>query len=159
MYTHCDGDQLILINSDIGQEQYHYADCYQWNAGGDEQLLFIFPTRVSLTAITLHYYNDSHTHLPRLRFYAVPDDFDVWETPTTTYPRVEVAIVPPGGEPVGQGAGRRNVSINVNFNTRKVLMYKFMSSFVFAISEVEFFTCTHSINNYNCLYNNYHTCR
>ena len=89
-----------------------------------------------MTTITVHYYSDNTQGLPRLRFYAVPDDFDIWGTPTITYPSVDVASVPPGGEP----AGRRNVSINVNFNTMKVLMYKYSSSFVFAVSEVEFFT-------------------
>ena len=48
---------------------------------------------------------------------------------------VQVAAVPPGGEP----AGRRNVSINFNFNTMKLLMYKIRSSFDFVVSEVEFF--------------------
>ena len=56
----------------------------------------------------------------------------------TSYPQVNVVAVPPGGEP----AGHRSVSINVNFNTMKVLMYKYSSTFQFAVSEVEFFTCT-----------------
>ena len=135
-YIHCDGTQLLLSDSNLGQEQYQINEYYQWNAGSSEQLLFIFPTRVSLTTITLHYYSDNARGLPRLRFYAVPDNINVWDTPTTTDPHVDVASIPPGGEP----AGRRNVSINVNFNTRKVWMYKYSSSFVFAISEVEFFT-------------------
>ena len=52
-------------------------------------------------------------------------------------PRVDVAAVPPDGEP----ADRRNVSINANFNTKEVLMYKYSSSFQLAVSEVEFFRC------------------
>ena len=56
----------------------------------------------------------------------------------TSYPRVHIASVPPGGGP----AGRRSISINVNFNTKKVMMYKESSSFMFAVSEVEFFTCS-----------------
>ena len=137
-YIHCDGNQLKLTDSELGQEQYQATDYYQWNAGSRGQLLFIFPTRVSLTTITLHYYSDSVQGLPRLRFYAVPDDFDIWYAPTTNYPRVDVASesVPPGGEP----AGHRNISINVNFNTRRVLMYKFSSTFAFAVSEVELFS-------------------
>ena len=88
-----------------------------------------------MTTITLHYYSDSDRSLPRLRFYAVADDFDIWDTPTTNIPRIDVASVPPDGEP----AGCRSVSINFNFNTRKVLMYKYSSNFQFAVSEVEFF--------------------
>ena len=100
-------------------------------------MLFIFPIRVSLTTITLHYYSDSDRGLPRLRFYAVPDDFGIWNVIGRSYSHVDVAAVPPGGET----AGRRNVTINVNFNNKKVLMYKYRNTFVFAISEVEFFTC------------------
>ena len=136
-YIHCDGTQLRLADSNLGQEQYSSSDYYVWSAGRDGQLLFIFPTRVSLTTITLHYYSDSVRDLPRLTFYAVPDDYDVWDAPTTSTPRVEVAAVSLGGGPTG----RRNVSINVNLNAKKVLMYKYSIMFQFALSEVEFFRC------------------
>ena len=135
-YTHCDGTQLKLTDLDLGQEQYQISDYYVWLAGSDAQLLFIFSTRVSLTTITLHYYSNSVQGLPRLIFYAVSDDFDVWDTPTTSHPHVDVASVQPGGEP----AGHRKMSIDVNFNTKRVLMHKFRSIFVFSVSEVEFFT-------------------
>ena len=48
----------------------------------------------------------------------MPDDFDVWDAPTPALRHVEVAAVSPGGEPVG----RRNVSIEFNFSTKKVLL-------------------------------------
>ena len=137
-YTHCDGSQLRLTDSDLGSEQYNSSDYYLWNAGSSgSQLLFIFPTRVNLTTITLHYYSDNTKGLPRLRFYAVPDP------PTARYSRVDIAAVPPGGEP----AGRRNVSVNVNFNTKKILMYTFSNSLFWAVSEVECFTCIDIINH------------
>ena len=139
-YIHCDGTQLKLTDSDLGQEQYQINDYYVWVAGSAAQLLFIFPTRVSLTTITLHYYSISGQlgqDLPRLRFYAVPDDFDVWYAPRTRYSHVDVASVPPGGEP----AGRKSININVNYNTKKVLMELPSSTFQFAVSEVEFFKC------------------
>ena len=136
VYIHCDGDQLKLSDSDRGlNTEYTATSYYVWSAGSADQLLFIFPTRVSLTTITLHYYSDSVRGRPRLRFYAVPDDFDVWDVLTTGTQYVGIAAIPPGGEP----AGRRNVTINVTFNTKKILMYKFSSSFLFALSEVEFF--------------------
>ena len=136
-YIYCYGTHLKLIDSDLGQEQYQSYNYYVWSAGSDRQLLFIFHTRVSLTIITLHYYSDSVRGLPRLRFYAVPDDFDVWNIPNISTPHVNVASVPPGREP----AGHRSVNINANFTTKKVLMYKFSSTFQFAVSEVEFFHC------------------
>jgi hypothetical protein len=137
-YIHCDGTQLKLADSNFGQEQYQNSDYYEWTSGNGAQLLFTFPTRVSLTTITLHYYSNSTQGLPRLRFYVVPDDSHVWDAPTTSNPHVDVASIPPDGEP----AGRRNVSISVNFNIKKVLMHKFSSNFELAVSEVEFFTCT-----------------
>ncbi|MCG8620548.1 MAG: hypothetical protein MJE68_00935 [Proteobacteria bacterium] len=125
-----------MTDSDLGQEQYQISDYYVWLAGSDAQLLFIFPTRVSLNTITLHYYSDIVRGLPRLRFFAVRGSFDIWDSPTVSIPREDVASVPPGGE----SAGRRSVSINFNFNTTKVLMFKYSSSFQFVVSEVEFFT-------------------
>ena len=136
-YTHCDGTRLKLANTNLGQEEYQATDHYLWTTGKAEQLLFIFPTRVSLTTITLHYYSDSVRGRPRLRFYAVPDDFDVWDAQTLGTPYAGIASVPPGGE----SAGRRSVSISVNFNIKKVLMLKYSSNLQLAVSEVEFFRC------------------
>jgi hypothetical protein len=143
-YIHCDGIHLKLADSNYGQEQYRDSDYYKWTTGSDGQLLFIFPTRVSLTTITLHYYSDSDRGLPRLRFYAASDDFDVWDAPTSGTPLVGIASFSPGTYP----EGRRDFSVNTNFNTMKVLMYKYSSSFQFALSEVEFFTCKHNISSY-----------
>ena len=58
-YIHCDGIQLKLADSDLGLEQHKSSKYYVWIAGSNGQLLFIFPTRVSLTTITLHHYSDS----------------------------------------------------------------------------------------------------
>ena len=80
----------------------------------------------------LHYYSDSDSvrGLPRLIFLAVPDDFDIWDAPLASFSRVDIAAVPPGGEP----AGRRKVSINFNFmSITKILMYKSGSSIAFAV--------------------------
>ena len=138
-YNHCDGTQLRLTDSDLGSEQYSSSDYYVWNAGSSaHQLLFIFPTRVNLTTITLHYYSDNTRGLPRLRFFAVPDNFDVWDAVSSSFSHVDIAAVPLSGE----SAGRRNVSVNFNFTTKNILMYKYSSSFKFAVSEVEFFTCS-----------------
>jgi hypothetical protein len=138
-YIHCDGDQLKLSDSDRGSNtgEYTATSYFVWSAGNAEQLLFVFSTRVSLTTITLHYYSDSDRGLPRLRFFAVPDNFNVWDAPTNAR-FVDIASIPPGVEPTGD----RNVTVTVknNFNTKKVLMIKFQSDLQFAASEVEFFT-------------------
>ena len=141
VYTHCDGEQLKLSDSDRGSNtEYTATSYYVWSTRSVDQMLFIFPTRVSLTTITLHYYSDSARGRPRLRFYAVPDGFDVWDALTSGNRYVGITAVLPGGEPVGH----RSVSIrNTNFNTMKILISKFGSPFMFAVSEVEFFTCKH----------------
>ena len=137
-YIHCNGAELRLSDSDFGmRDQYTITRFYRWG-NSKYSLLFIFPISVTLTTITLHYYSDSVRGLSRLRFYAVPDDFDIWDALSASYRFVEVDAVQPGGEP----AGRRSVSINVNFNTKKVLMYKLMNNFQLAVSEVEFFKCS-----------------
>ena len=138
-YIHCDGTPLKLADANLGSEQFSSSNHYQWPAGSDGQLLFTFPARVSLTTITLHYYSDRDRGLSRLRVYPVPDDFDVWGALAQGNPYAGINALPPGGEP----AGHRNIGINFNFNTKKVLMYKFSSSFQFAVSEVEFFTSKH----------------
>ena len=138
IYTNCSGEPLKLSDSDSGSNMEYRADShYVWIANKDGRLLFSFPTRVSLTIITLHYYSNSDRGLPRLRFYAVPDGFNVWNDPTTSSSTADIAAVPPGGEPVGHSC----ISINVTFSTMKVLMYKFSSSFLLAMSEVDFLTC------------------
>ena len=136
-YIHCDGTQLRLIDSDLGPEQYSSSYYYEWRADTvPRQLLFIFPTRVNLTTITLHYYSDSQRGLPRLRFYAAPDDFNVWDAPPGNSRYADIASVLPGEE----SAGRRSVSINVNFSTTKILMVKLGSTYKLAVSEVDFLT-------------------
>ena len=132
-----------MSDSDSGSNtEYTATSYYEWNARGYAQLLFIFPIRVSLTIITLHYYSDSVRGRPRLRFYAVPDDFNVWDSPVGA-PFVGIVSIPRGGEPTG---GRNvKVKVNVNFNTKKVLMSKLSSDLQFAVSEVEFFVNTSKI--------------
>ena len=147
-YIHCNGTTLTLTDSDIGLEQYTHSHYYVWLAGSrSSQLLFIFPTRVNLTTITLHYYSDSIRALPRLRFWVVPDNFNIWDAPTSSYNHVDVAAVSTGGE----SAGRKNINVHVTTITKEILLYNYRNSFPFALSEVEFFDdyCFSS-----CKYNN-----
>ena len=136
-YIHYDGTQLELADSNFEQgSQYPSTDHYIWPADSDGQLLFMFPTRVSLAAIRLHFYSDSGQGHPRLRFYAVPDDFDVWDAPNISFPHVEVTSIP-----LRAGGWNSHIIVS-NLNTKKVLMYMFSNSSVLAVSEVEFLTCT-----------------
>ena len=70
--------------------------------------------------------------------FAVPDNFYVWNNATFgNYTFVTLTAEPPADS---GSIGHRNVSVNVNFNTKKVLMVKEKSEDYFAVSEVEFFT-------------------
>ena len=146
-YIHCNGTPLRLTDSDYGLEKYNTSDYYVWTVGSVSQLLFIFPTRVNLTNITLHYYNDSSRGLPRLRFYAVPDDFDVWDAPSASNSYVEVAAVQSGAE----SARQRNISTSFCVTTKKILLIKFNSGYSFALSEIEFFSNSCSSLNISSL--------
>ena len=137
-YIHCDGTALRLTDSDLGPEQYNSSEYYVWDDSGSRssQLLFIFPTRVNLTTITLHYYSDRYRGLPRLKFNAVPDDFDIWETLSSesSYRYAEVAAISTDEEP----AGHRNISVHFRFNTMKIRLFRFRTSLKFALSELQF---------------------
>ena len=141
-YIHCNGTQLLLADSDCGSGTYNSSVHYEWHnemsRESSDQMLFRFSTRIHLTTITLHYYSDSERGLPRLRFFVVPDDFDVWDATTASHSSAEIAEVPPGEE----RAGYKTVSCSLEYNTAEVLMLKSKSSFSFAVSEVEFSTCT-----------------
>ena len=141
-YIHCNGTQLRLSDSELGlADQYASTYYYEWSAGSEiRQLLFIFPTRVNLTTITLHYYSDSQRGLPLMRFYAVPDDFDVWDSIAVSGSYVEIASVQPG-EVI---PGLRNISIDVSFNIQKIVMIMASRTYHFSVSEVQFTsTCHH----------------
>ena len=120
-YIHCDGTPLRLTDSDIGSEQFTTSNYYVWlgHETRNHQLLFICPTRVNLIIITLHYYRTSGRGLPRLRFYTVPDDFDVWDAPISFYSHIDIAAVPPSASE--WSVGRQNVSVSFNVTTRKYL--------------------------------------
>lgn len=138
-YIYCNGAQLKLTDSNLGSEQYGSSEYYVWAPGKliKRQLLFIFPTSVNLTTIILHYYSDSERGLPGLKFFATPDDFNIWDAPTVCDRYAEVAAVLPNEEP----AGNRNISVTFNVIMRKMLLVKLGSSFTFAVSEVEFLIC------------------
>ena len=138
-YCYSNGTQPRLTDSELGPEKsINYSLYYEWNRE-TTQLLFIFSTRVNLTTITLHYYSGSQNNgLPTLMLFAVPDNFYVWNNATFgNHTSVRVTAEPPADS---GSRGRRNVSVNVNFNTKKVLMVKERSGFNFAVSEVEFCT-------------------
>ena len=146
-YIYCDGAPLRLTDSYIGSDQYTTTDYYVWlgNDTKNRQLLFIFPSRVNLTIIILHYFSTSGRGLPRLRFYAVPDDFDIWGAPTASNIHVDVAAVPPDKNSLGQE--NTTIVFDTSINTKKILMVKFASSFTFVASEVEFYNSCGTLQN------------
>ena len=140
MYINCKGTSLRLTDSDTGLDQYEIEDYYYVAHSGTTyvavQLLFIFPTTVSLTNIKLHYYTDHVQGLPALKFYSVPDNFNVWAAPTSSHSYVAVSAIPPNEDSVG----RKYVNVNCNFHTKRVLL-RFLNNIAFAVSKVQFSTC------------------
>ena len=120
---------------------YRSSDYYEWPAGSEpRKLLFIFPTTVGLTSMTLTYYSDSQRGRPPLRFTAVPDDFNVWDEVLPSYSYIDIAGTPHGSESVGR---TRNIVVNlVTIDTTRLLMVKEASSLKFALSEVLFYAIT-----------------
>ena len=110
---------------------------YIWSSDPD-QVLFIFSSQKLINSITLHYYsNEDNQGLPKLRFFAVPEDFEVTNRTRSTYPTRVLDAVFPGDE----GTGLRNKTRDVPFNTTKILMTKgFTKNYQFYLSEIEFFT-------------------
>ena len=149
-YIHCNGTQLRLTDSEIGPLlQYDPSYYYEWTAESvSRQLLFIFPTRVNLTTITLHYYSNSTSQrgLPRLSFHAVSDNFNVWDGTRGDWFVVVAAV-----QPAVELDGRRNILVDFNFNTKKVLMVKAPSAYKLAVSEVTFYT-SQTCNGNSSLY-------
>lgn len=144
-FKHCDGSNLRLTDSEFGSQNYSSIYYYWWSSDKkDSQLMFIFENKVNLTTITLHYYSSSTQGLPKLKFFTVPTDFDIWDAPTANYRYVYINEKLPGGEP----EGIKSTSINFNFNTTKVLMFIPRRAFQFALSEVEFFGCYSKLNSY-----------
>ena len=107
-YIHCDGNKL-LTDSNTGPSQFNGSrtPVYLWTSTTSHQILFAFLATTSLTMITLHYYSGyyqgSHkAGLPRLRFFAVPDDFDVWDAVANSPFSVVVSVISPREEQPAQ---------------------------------------------------------
>ena len=108
------------------------------------ELVFIFPTRVNLTTITLHYYSDNIRGFgfPCLEFTALQDDYRIAGDRVRQGTTIEAPRpVPPDGE----STGPTSISVNhVNRTTKTILMSIIrcnLQPVTFALSEVEFFTC------------------
>lgn len=145
-----------LTDSNTGPNTYTEdtaADVYI-SGNNPEQILFIFSTPVSITAINILYYSNTEDQgHPKIRIYAVPEDFNVWDTADSSCPSIFIDEAPPGSEETGL----RNVTREAGFETTRVLLTKSESkNYNFVISEVEFFTCdpgkSHSITMVPSIY-------
>ena len=110
---------------------------YIWGSQKDK-VLFTFSDQKDIHSLALHYFSNSDNQaLPKLRFYAVPEDFEVQDEVRGSYPMTIIDEVRPGREQ----EGLRNKSKTVDFHTSKILMTKsYTKNYQFYLSEVEFFT-------------------
>ena len=132
-YTQC--SQPTIITDGITEPPF-----YIWGEAPG-QLLFEFPTTVNFSSITIHFQYNAMYAQPKLRFYAVPDTFNVGDDPsgqgydTRVFDEVGLGV---GNDGIRQlpGAGTQRVQ----FVTTKVLIRKLEDTkeFLFAITEVAF---------------------
>ncbi len=110
---------------------------YIWPSQEDK-VLFTFSEQKQIDSLAIHYYsNFDNQGLPKLRFYAVPEDFEVQDEVKSSYPMSIIDEVRPRREQ----EGLRNKSRTVAFQTSKILMTKSdTKNYQFYLSEVEFFT-------------------
>ena len=157
-YIHCDGIPLRLADSDYGSEPYNVnsTEYYVWDAETRyRRFLLIFPTRVDMALITLHYYSDSMRGVPHLIIYPIaePDHFYVWDSLTINDVHLLLGLAPPGSQP-----GHRNVSFDsLGINTTKILII--IEAGNFALSEVELYQqCDGEPISYINYNHNYYFC-
>ncbi len=103
------------------------------------QILFVFPRAVNLSSITISYQFNITYALAKLRLYAVPDDFDAWDSINSfsgqSEPIDEITFT------TGQEEGLRDMSItDLQWVTSRVLLRKLEDTkdYLFAMSEVRF---------------------
>ena len=128
-YTFC-GERGRLTDDDLGPEcnltgQQHrfyiWDRMYSEGNPGEDRLLFLFLTTVSLTIIQLHYYSqfDEGIGLPTLTFYAVDDEFQPWDALT---PPTVTLLAGPSMD--GETPGLKTVNVGlVNSSYVKLLVY------------------------------------
>ena len=131
-YVHCNQPTTITdSNTD--------PPTYIWGEASGK-LLFIFSTEIIFENITIYYIsNTTDQGRPKLRFHAVPDNFQVWDTPNSHQSEVFDEIIP-GGEEVGVRKVPNSNDGIMTFNTSRVLIEKLVETktYDFFISEVEF---------------------
>ena len=131
-YVHC-SQPTTITDSNTGPPTYVWGE-----ASG--KLLLIFSNEISFENITIYYISDTTAQgRPKLRIYAVPDNFQVWDEPTTSYPSRVFDEIMPGGEEEGVRKVPNSNDGIVTFNTSRVLIEKLVETktYNFSISEVE----------------------
>ncbi len=138
-YVSCEGPTRITDseNSILAFTHETHDSVYIWGSEED-RVLFTFSTEKSFNSLAIHYFSNSDNQgLPKLKFYAVPDDFEVQDALKNEYLMAIIDEVRPGRE----NEGLCNKSKAVNFQSSKILMTKgYTKTYQFYVSEVEFFT-------------------
>lgn len=129
----------LLTDGQYGADTYGSTDHYYIAQHGDSyQILFTFPTIKVVSYIMLYYYSNitGDQSLPIVSVYIVNDDFNVWDSPTTSW----IDEVGPSNLPPTQ-AGLKQERITVKSASRKWLLRFRQLEHQFYLSEVAFFSC------------------
>jgi hypothetical protein len=143
----------LLTDGQFGADNYSSTENYYIAQHGDSyQILFTFPTIKVVRYIMLYYYNNvtGNKSLPRVSVYIVNDDFNVWDSPTTSW----IVEVGPSNLPPTQ-AGLKQERITVDSASRKWLLRFRQLEHQFYLSEVAFFSCLPGMHASGFLYINY----
>lgn len=147
MYTSCNLPGLILTDTLLGPAQFE-ADSnsyYHWTKTRTNQILFTFPTNVSVFMLQLHFYtdHDNGIALPKTRLYLVDDSFRVSDTvdESSSSTRSFTIDAHPGESGVNE---RINVSRRLTDpfqnRTTKILLRIDQDKNALAVSEIRFCT-------------------
>lgn len=147
MYTNC-SHPIILTDSLLGPAQFNVADSspyYHWNKENPRnQILFTFPTSVSVSVLQLYFYTDKDNGiaLPKTRLSLVNDSFQVSDTidESTTSSFTIDAVIGGDGENRLTNVSRRLTGQFQRMTTQVLLRIEGDKVYALALSEIKFCT-------------------
>ena len=135
VYMHC--SNTVLTDGYRGPANFNEGDTrpyYIWDKPQKQRLLFTFPRTISLTSIILYYYHSINYALPKVRFFPIGDDFQIWDQVPNDV--LSTTIGPVGSS---QYMGKASIAVNLTASISKLLMLVEMhKSYGLALSEIEF---------------------
>lgn len=140
-FTTCSSPHMILTDMTLGPDQFNASDpstYYHWNKDTMNQILFTFPTNVSVSRVQLHYYTNqgSGIALPKSRLTLVNDTFTAADTLNDSIESFTIDEMTMGDE----GLNIANRDLAGQFTTQILLRVEEHKVYALALSEIKFCT-------------------